>query len=553
MKSLAWVNSGRRRAAALSVCVILAGIAAAVALASSPAHAVTSDPPSCAAGTTVQTADGPVCGIVNNGVDEWLGIPYAAPPVGALRWAPPQPPAPSTALLPAVQLPNACPQVGLGSFTAIAPALNTAEDCLYLNIIAPPNPSGAPEPVMVYIHGGGFTTGSGSLYDGTQLAETGHVIYVAFNYRLGLLGFLADQAFGRNAGDYGLQDQQAALRWVKHNIAAFGGNPSNVTIFGESAGGSSVCDQLASPTAAGLFSKAISQSGEYNSVLGVPTGLQPQDCKATLPSERQAQAVGATFAQSVGCGNSTDVAACLRAVPVSTLLAASGGTNSPILNGTTLTLQLQRAFATGRFNRVPAIMGTLRDENLVAFFVNSAADYVADVQAQYGKYAPRVLALYPLDRFDNPYIAFRTVAADSDTVCPALRTDEKLSRWTPVYGYEIDDTDAPLGPLPSFPFRGIANGSYHGGENQLLFGNWDVPPLDANQQALADQMKAEWTAFAQTGNPTAAAGPVWPAFRPPDESVMSLQPAGDSQIMTQSEMSTVHNCSFWDSLATRGA
>jgi para-nitrobenzyl esterase len=136
---------------------------------------------------------------------------------------------------------------------------------------------------------------------------------------------------------------------------------------------------------------------------------------------------------------------------------------------------------------------------------------------------------------------------------PALRTDEKLSRWTPVYGYEIDDTDAPLGPLPSFPFRGIANGSYHGGENQLLFGNWDVPALDANQQALADQMKEEWTAFAQTGNPTAAAGPIWPAFRPRDESVMSLQPAGDSQIMTQSEMSAVHNCSFWNSLATRGA
>ena len=121
MKSLAWVNSGRRRAAALSVCVILAGIAAAVALASSPAHAVTSDPPSCAAGTTVNTEDGSVCGIVNNGVDEWLGIPYAAPPVGALRWAPPQPPAPWTPLLPAVQLPNACPQVGLSSFTAIAP------------------------------------------------------------------------------------------------------------------------------------------------------------------------------------------------------------------------------------------------------------------------------------------------------------------------------------------------------------------------------------------------------------------------------------------------
>jgi para-nitrobenzyl esterase len=404
---------------------------------------------------------------------------------------------------------------------------------------------------MVWIHGGGFVGGAGAFYDGTDLAKTGPVIFVSMNYRLGIFGFLADKALGGHSGDYGLEDQQAALQWVKTNISAFGGDPNNVTIFGESAGGSAICDQMASPTAAGLFNKAISQSGEYNSVLGAPTGLQPQDCKATLPTESQAQAAGASFAQGMGCGTATDVAACLRSVPASALLTASGGTLSPIINGSTLTLQLQRAFATGRFNRVPAVMGVLRDENLVGS-PTTAADFVADIQAQYGPFASRVLALYPLDRFDNPYIAFRTVAADSDTVCPALRTDRRVSRWATLYGYVIADTDAPLGPLPFYPSRSVSDGSYHAAEHQLLFGNWDTTPLDLNQQALADQMKAEWTAFATSGDPTTTGTPVWPKFRSPDKPVMLLQPAGDSEVQTESELSAAHNCGFWDSVANRG-
>jgi para-nitrobenzyl esterase len=531
--------------------VLVATTAIAIAVASRAARATPVAPPTCTAGTTVDTASGPVCGMVNNGMTDWLGIPYAAPPVGALRWQPPQPHAPWTTTLQAVQIPNACEQLGISSNGTVAPVPNVSEDCLYLNVIAPPNPSGTRLPVMVWIHGGGFQGGAGAFYDVTGLAKIGDVIGVSLNYRLGVLGFLADKAFGPHSGDYGLEDQQAALRWVKANIGSFGGDPNNVTIFGESAGGSSICDQMGSPTAAGLFKKAISESGEYNSVLGVPTGLQPQDCKATLPTEQQAQTAGATFAQNAGCGNATDVAACLRALPASTLLATAGGTNSPIINSTTLTLQLQQAFATGAFNRVKAIMGVLRDENLVAT-PTTAADYVADVNAQYGRFAPSVLARYPLSRYGNPYIAFRHVAADSDTVCPALRTDTKVSRWTKLYGYVNNDTDAPLGPLPGFPNRTVTNGAYHAADNQLIFDNWDLTPLDANQQALQDQMQAEWTAFARSGDPTTTDTPSWPAFSSAGHPVMSLEPGGDSQAQPESVLAATHNCAFWNSIGGQG-
>ena len=177
-------------------------------------------------------------------------------------------------------------------------------------------------PVMVHIHGGGFFRAR----EWRQHAsgDDGHEVIVSMNYRLGIFGFLANSAFGPNSGDYGLQDQQAALRWVQDNVAAFGGDPHNVTIFGESAGGSSVCDQIASPTAKGLFENAISTSGEYNTVLGTlapprPNGaedLEAQDCKSALPSQAQADSIGASFAAAVGCGPGTaDVAACLRQVP----------------------------------------------------------------------------------------------------------------------------------------------------------------------------------------------------------------------------------------------
>ena len=505
-----------------------------------------SEAATCAAGTEVSTDRGWVCGIVAANTTQWLGIPFAAPPVGSLRWQPPQPSASWNTTLAAVQKSAAC---------------TSSEDCLYLNVIAPTRSGRDPLPVMLWIHGGGFSSGEGAIYDGAPLAAAGNVIYVSTNYRLGVLGFLAHDALGPHSGNYGLQDQQAAMRWVRRNIRAFGGDPDNVTIFGESAGGSSICHQLASPTAAGLFDKAISQSGQYNSITGVPTGLQPQDCKAILPTQQEAHAAGATFAGRVGCGNAVDVAACLRSVPASTV-RSTPGTGAPIVDGMTLTRQPGQAFASGNFNRVNTVIGVLQDENLSGT-PTTAADYEARVRALYGRHASDVLELYPLIRYDNPYIAFREVSADSNTVCPSLTTAGDMARWTTVFSYVIDDTDAPLlGPF--YPSATVSNGAYHAAEHALLFPGSIIvgsPPavLDLNQQVLSRQMMAHWTTFARTGDPTADRTPLWPQFDKSPEKraakgkrlkwpVMSLQPAGNSYVTTAEQVSAVHNCEFWNTV-----
>ena len=436
--------------------------------------------------------------------------PCAAPPVVALRWASPQPHAPWTTTFEATAF-------------------------------------------------GGLFKGSGA-GDYSLLAATGDEVIVSTNYRLGVFGFLAESAFGKHAGDYGLQDQQAAMRWVQQNIAAFGGDPRDVTIFGESGGASSVCDQIASPTARGLFEGAIDGSGEYNTLFGGPGvrpggqyDLEPQDCKSALPSESQADGIGAAFAASVGCGSGTaDVAGCLRAVSTDAVLVASDtpgdgyqyggqGTIAPTINGTTLQTTLRSALRTGDVNRVPVMIGTERDEDLVGEPTTPSA-YVQSVQTQYGRYAPEVLALYPLSRFETPFIAWRTVAADSDTVCPAIVTDQDLARWMPVYGFLMTDNDLP--PYTATGSPDTPAGAAH--DNPwAAFEQPENPPLDADQQVLQDEEIASLTTFARTGNPTAQGFPVWPEFNHSGEE-MELAPAGDSQVMPISQLSANHNCRFWD-------
>jgi para-nitrobenzyl esterase len=518
-----------------------------VVLSARPADAAPAAP-GCASGTVVQTADGPVCGIVSGSTDEWLGIPYAAPPVGALRWQPPQAPTPWTTTLAATQYGNQCIQVSGGS-----------EDCLYLNVWRPAD-SSTNLPVMVHIHGGGFFNGSGN-GDNTLLSQTGHEVIVSMNYRLNIFGFLADKALGAHSGDYGLQDQQAALRWVQSNIQAFGGDAKNVTIFGESAGGSSVCDQIASPTAKGLFERGISTSGEYNTLLGTqeqaprsPEDLESQDCKSALPTQAQAQAAGKNFAAAVGCGtgNAAAVTACLDAVPISAIEQAAWtpgdgyqyggqGTVAPTINGSTLKMTLRQALKANKANKVDVIAGTDRDEDLVGT-ANTAAQYTSLVTSQYGSHASQVLKKYPLSQFDSPGVAWRTVAADSDTVCPSLQTDADLASRMKVYAYEIDDND-----FPPYTVGGIAPGASHVG---AWFLNPVTPALDANQQVLQNQEVAYVTTFAATGKPTPNGAPPWPRFDPQNNPTeLSLQPAGDTEPVTAAEVSAQHNCAFWDSIA----
>jgi para-nitrobenzyl esterase len=492
----------------------------------------------CAAGTNVSTASGPVCGLAVGGLHEWLAIPYAAPPVGTLRWRPPQPVAPWSKRLAATTEESPCSQGTTGS-----------ENCLYVDVYAPAGAKPGSLPVLVHIHGGGFIGGSNSAYDKTKLASQGHMVVVGIQYRLGIMGFFADSAFGSHAGDYGLEDQQAALRWVKRNISAFGGDASNTTIIGDSAGGSSMCDQIASPAAKGLFNKVVSISGEYNSLLGAVTSLQPQDCKAVLPTESQADKTGATYAASLGCTNPATVVACMQAVPASKLESTSGGTLAPIINGTTLVMQNQRAFKTGHFNRITAMMGVDRDENLDGT-PTTASQYVALIKMQYGRFASKILSLYPLARYPTPFEAYRTVAADSNTVCPGLVTDRRLAQWTTVYAWVNYDADA---PLTDFYNPSVANGAGHVAELTFLFpGVFDTPTkLDADQQALDNQFFSEVTHFADTGNPTATGAPYWPRFGSGSQQVMTLQAANDSEVLTAAEIGSSHNCGFWDSIAPK--
>ncbi len=344
------------------------------------------------------TESGLVIGSTAGGVSQFLGIPYAAPPVGALRWRPPKRYGffPGFALQ-ATQFGSACTQPGgIGS-----------ENCLFLNVFRSEEEWGEGErrglPVMVWIHGGGLIDGSSTAYNPELLVKKG-VIVVTINYRLGYLGFFAQSAIdaeGHLNGNYGLMDQQFALKWVRKNIAGFGGDPHRVTIFGESAGGQSVYAQLASPLAAGMFRGAIAESGSYaefqNYFSNVVTLAQGETTGSqSVPS-------GAAIADSVGCTSQT--ASCLRAVPASTMIAQEPFPLYPFVDGRLLTQTISAAFASGEFNQVPVISGTNHDEyrlfvatgfDLVGKPILTSAEYDTATTALWGPaLGPPVLASYP--------------------------------------------------------------------------------------------------------------------------------------------------------------
>jgi para-nitrobenzyl esterase len=489
-----------------------------------------------ASGPVAGTANGAVRGVASGAVDEFLGIPYAAPPIGALRWQPPQPAASWSGVRDATQFAPHCPQ----SASPFGQA-STSEDCLFLNVFTPSHRQ-AGSPVMVWIHGGALVTGESDDYNPAKLVEDG-VTVVTINYRLGALGFLAHPALADangQSGDYGLMDQQAALRWVQRNIAGFGGNPHNVTIFGESAGGLSTLSQVASPQARGLFERAIVESGSYN---------------LTQASLASAETAGEAFATKAGCASQT--AACLRGLPVSTILTdedAAGYT--PNINSEVLPQTLGTAFATGKFNRVPIINGTNRDEWRLFVAISelegnpvTASNYQSMISSTLGVPAAAaavIAAKYPLTAFSSPSVALGAVGTDAIFACPALTIDQSVSRFVPTFAYEFNDENAPENFLPpvSFPY-----GAPHASEIQYLM---DLPTaafpgtLTAQQQQLATIMKGYWTNLAKRGFPSSFGTVPWPLFNNVTQKMQSLVPP-TPQIET--DFATTHNCGFWTALA----
>ncbi len=517
---------------------------------------VSADPPPVP-GVRVQVHGGALLGrVLDNGVRVWQGVPYAAPPTGERRWQPPQPPAPWTGLRAATAPGDVCPQPMSQMPGDGRSGLRGAEDCLFLNVYAPPLPNTgrAPRtPVMVWLHGGSFRSGAGSDYAAEVLAREQGVTVVTLNYRLGALGFLAAPALTDatgSSGNYGLMDQQEALRWVRRNVAAFGGDPRNVTVFGESAVAMSLCAQLASPLSRGLFARAILQSGPCT-----PQGI-------TTPLS-EALSTGSAYARALGCAPQD--AACLRAVPAGRLLdvpvpgrRVPGAVDLPMVSGDRV---LPRApadvFAAGEGLRVPVLLGTNRDEGTL--FVAPVAEAGQDlplwqfwgVVALLERWdAPRALASYPAGGGTVGDTAAALVT-DSLFACPASDLAADLARTAPVYTYEFRDPAPPLdlAPTASVPRYGAS----HASELVSVFGTRlaglaDPARFTAPQADLARSIRTYWANFARRGDPNGPGLAPWSPYDPENGRVMGLAPQATGEF---AGFRQAHRCGLWDRLASR--
>lgn len=487
-----------------------------------------------AASLVVKTDKGLLRGTTVSGMRAFLGIPYAAPPVGQLRWRSPQDVAAWTGARAATAFGPNCAQAG-GTFGSNS----TSEDCLYLNVYTPRKLlRGKRYPVMFWIHGGSLNTGAGDPYVPTRLVAKG-VIVVTINYRLGLFGFLAHPALTAEngaSGDFGFLDQIAALQWVQRNIAAFGGNQANVTIFGESAGGYSVQALLVSPLAKGLYAKAIDESGTYALSIANPT----------LAS---AEAAGQQAAVRMGCPDES--LTCMRAAPASTVVAANtASTTFAPVDGKVLPVSFATAFATGAYNHVPIVVGTNKDE--WALFV-AGAELATKQPLTADQYpaaiastilvplstAQSLTAAYPLSAYPTPSNALSALGTDAIFACNALGIARSIGSSTPVYQYEFADENAPNLYEPGVSFK---LGAYHAAELQYIFNLPGAPALSAAQQKLAAAMVTYWTDFAKTANPNGKGVPVWPRYSTASEQYQSLAPSTPE---TKRGFAGEHICNLW--------
>jgi para-nitrobenzyl esterase len=420
------------------------------------------------------------------------------------------------------------------------------EDCLYLNVYTPPG-HGQPLrhgdlPVLFMIHGGGLTTGAGDQHDGSLIVNTDHIVVVSINYRLSVFGFLDVPGLG--SPNDGLLDQEAALRWVHRNIAAFGGDPAKVTIDGESAGGWSVCALMTSPPARGLFRGAIMQSGS-----------------CTTQSPADAQTAGLAFAKQAGCADPSTAAACLRALPTKALLDASASYSAKFTSGgPELPVPSAQAVASGDYDRVPLLMGDNHDEGrtfsqgLTALTQQQADQLITQI---YGAKASAIEARYPWSSYPSPYTAAYMIGdiwTDSGFLtgiggCPTQNQAATFAATTRTYLYQFDDRNAP-GLNNIHP--GYQWGAGHAMELAYLwpsfnngFSLYDL--LTPAQLELSRQMVRYWGAFAAHGAPEAPGQPLWPRYA--SGQLMSLRPGDQTRTIPAAQYAAEHQCSFWNSLS----
>jgi para-nitrobenzyl esterase len=480
-------------------------------------------------------------GIADGDVVRFRGVPYAAAPVGERRWAPPEPVAPWPGEREAIRSGAPCAQAA-----ADVPEGSTAEDCLYLDVTAPA-PPGNSRPVMVWLHGGGFTGGSGSEFDPRRMAVEGGAVVVTVDFRLGIMGYLALSGMP-GGGTFGLADQQEALRFLRRNAAAFGGDPRNITVFGESGGGIAVCAQLTSPPARGLFDRAILQSAGP-CVTDLPPGGAGRGAPAVSfwRSLADVEDDGLRAAARLGCPDPTSALACLRELPVERVLTEHTTFAAAAVGGKLLPTDPHDALRAGDVAPVPVLTGFNRDESrLMAGAMALLGQPIRDeeypdlITAGFGDRAADVLQQYPLDRYTTGAEAWAAVHTDRGWACPQLIANDALALHTPVHAYEFADRTAP----PYIPFLpGALNpGAAHASELAYLFDVADKPidihgnrvPLTVEQLALSSRMIRSWTEFARTGD---SGGPQW---RPDTRKAMSFGGA-----FPVGRPWTQHRCDFW--------
>ena len=465
-------------------------------------------------GTTIALADGAIEGEVVGGTRRFLGIPFAAPPVGPLRWRPPRPPVPWSGTLETKSFGSACPQ---RPSTLGTPSEN--EDCLHLNVWTPDPAPAAPLPVMVWFHGGGNEFGStgdiiplglgGLIFDGRLLSERRDVVVVTTNYRLGKLGFFAHAALAGEdpdapyGGNQGLLDQRAALLWVRSNIAAFGGDPGNVTIFGESAGSADVCFHVVSPASRGLFHRAISQSG---------------GCTTRQDTAAEGDALARRIADAVGCADAADQLACLRAAPVGALLDSDVAVG-PTVDGGFLPDQPRVLLAAGDFADVPYVLGSNADEGTIFFLgippVTSEDEYLAALRERWGDRAEEIARVYPASAFASPQDALERVVGDSGLVCGTYDSARRVAAaGGPVWLYNFARW-VQIPELQPLDLRAL-----HGAEIAYVFGS--PPPPTGADAALVEAIQGYWTRLARDGDPNGDDAVSWPRYDDADDRRLNL-------------------------------